>query len=661
MARLHNADLDWRDGKTPESRQFGDIYFSPKDGLAETRHVFLDGIGAPDIWAGRDCFTIGETGFGTGLNFLATWAAWRKKAAPSSRLNFLSVEGFPLSGDALGKALSVWAEFSELTENLVDLYPEIHPGFHRLSFDDGRVTLTLLFGEVEEMLSRVEGQVDAWYLDGFAPSKNPDMWRPAVFQQLARLSKPGARLATFTAAGQVRRDLTEAGFAMQKAPGFGYKRECLRGAFEGEVHAYTGKPWFAPAPAQGIAGPVAVIGGGVAGLTVARRLRQAGADVTVYERDRLGAVGSGNRVGLIQPRLTAADSLDGRFNAAAYLHACRHYDQMEAAGKTSWVGPRGVLQLARDDEEAERFMRLVAEERLPGSVMQPVTGDAASDLAGIPLDRPGLWFPHGGGLKPRAVLEASARDLSIFEQATIAGLEQSEGGWVLRDPGGNVLQETQAVILANGPFACDLWPIADLPLVAKRGQVVHLAASEASRKLKVGLSFGRYLSPAVEEAEGCFHVSGASFNLWEGMPEDEDWRQLRDEDEAEILQDVRGLSRSFADLPALPNNPGRAGLRASIIDHLPAVGAVHDGAYFDQAYGDLHHGRRQSGYGPARYLPGLYAMTGLGSRGFQTAPLLADMLVDQMLGAPLPVPRDVTEALHTGRFQIRRLRRPPKR
>lgn len=661
MARLENADLDWRDDRTPESRQFGDIYFSPRDGLAETRYVFLDGIGAPDVWQGRDCITIGETGFGTGLNFLATWAEWRKRAAPGSRLSYVSVEGYPLSRDALQKALSVWTELSKLTEELVDAYPEIHPGFHRLSFEGDRVTLTLLFGEVEDMLSQVEGRVDAWYLDGFAPSRNPEMWRPGVFQQLARLSSPGARLATFTAAGQVRRDLADAGFAMQKAPGFGHKRECLRGTYEGEPHAYTGRPWFAPPQGLLREGPVAVIGGGIAGLALARRLRQVGVDVTVYERETPGAVGSGNRVGLIQPRLTAADSLDGRFNATAYLHACRYYDQLAKGGEESWVGPRGVLQLAKDEGEAVRFDRLVAEERLPASAMQSVSGGAVSDLAGIPLAGPGLWFPHGGGVKPGAVLDACARDVPVIEQVAIAALEKTANGRLLRRADGAVLREVSAVILANGPFAKDLWPHGELPLNAKRGQVVHLAASEASRALKVGLSFGRYLSPAVARPDGCFHVSGASFNGPAGMMEEGRWRALRDEDEAEILNDVRSLSPALAELKPLTGSPGRAGLRATIADHLPVVGAVQDADYFETQYADLHHGRRESQYGPAAYLPGLYAMTAMGSRGFQTAPLMADLLVDQMFATPAPLPRDMIEALHTARYQIRRLRRRRKR
>lgn len=655
MPKLHEAQVDWRDGTVPESRQFGDIYFSPRDGLAETRHVFLDGIGAPEIWIGKGHFVIGETGFGTGLNFLATWAAWRKTAQAGDRLHYLSVEGFPLEKDALCKALSVWTEISELSENLIDEYPALQPGFHRLTFDDGRVSLTLLFGEAADMLSQVEGRVDAWYLDGFAPSKNPEMWRPAVLQQLARLSGKDAKLATFTAAGQVRRDLADQGFVMSKAPGFGHKRECLRGIFAGAQADYAGSPWFAPSR-DPVWGPVAVIGGGVAGLALARKLTRSGLQVTVYEATRIGAVGSGNRVGLIQPRLTASDSLDGRFNATAYLHACRFYDQLGETG-AGWTGPRGVLQLARDEGEATRFARLVEEGRLPAAEMQFIDGARTSDLAGVPLHSAGLYFPSGGGVSPQGVLAACARDIDIVEGAIIARLEPSQDGWALLSPDGTVIGEASTVVLANGPFARTLWDIGDLPLTANRGQVAHVAATDASQRLKLGLSYGNYLSPAVTADDGAYHVSGASFGRWEQPLDDETWRDLSAAEEAAIIDELKALSSAFDAVAPRDGDPGRAALRATTPDHLPVAGQVHDASAFDREYESLHHGRRESLYPAASYIPGLYAMTGLGARGFQTAPLLAEMLADLMLGTPLPVSRDVLEALHCGRYQIRRLRR----
>ena len=199
--RIETAQLDWAQGQGPVSRRFGDVYFSAEDGLAETRHVFLGGCGLPEAWAGKGGFTIGETGFGSGLNFLAAWQSWRKTAPPGSRLHYVSVEGFPLSPADLKRVHEPWPELAELSQALLAVYPLPRPGFHRLLLDSGRVSLTLMLGEALNMLSSLEGRVDAWFLDGFAPSGNPDMWRPEVLDEIARLSAPDARLASFTVAG----------------------------------------------------------------------------------------------------------------------------------------------------------------------------------------------------------------------------------------------------------------------------------------------------------------------------------------------------------------------------------------------------------------------------------------------------------------------------
>ncbi|MEQ9361019.1 MAG: tRNA (5-methylaminomethyl-2-thiouridine)(34)-methyltransferase MnmD, partial [Rhodospirillales bacterium] len=261
---LGTARLAWRDG-VPCSAEFGDIYFSPKGGLGEARHVFLDGIGAPDVWRGRPRFTVGELGFGTGLNVLALWDAWRRRAAPDARLHIVSVEGFPLEPGDLAGAHTGFPELAPLAAELRAAYPRRVSGFHRLRLDGGRVALTLLFGPVADMLEKLTACVDAWFLDGFAPRRNPEMWSDAVFRQLARLSAPGARVATFSAAGAVRRGLAAAGFAMAKRPGFAGKLECLAGRLDALPLDDGDAPWYAAPPPLGPGAAVAVIGGGIAG------------------------------------------------------------------------------------------------------------------------------------------------------------------------------------------------------------------------------------------------------------------------------------------------------------------------------------------------------------------------------------------------------------
>lgn len=225
---IEPAALVWR-GDEPFSRAYDDIYFTSGAGLEESRYVFLRHNGLPGRWRGREVFTIAETGFGTGLNFLLTWQAWRECADASQRLDYLSVERHPLSRDDLARALALWPQLRELSAALLAQYPPPRGGAHRLEFDEGRVCLTLLFGDVARMLPPLRAAVDAWFLDGFDPAKNPRMWSREVYEQMARLCAEGGTFATFTAAGVVRRGLQAAGFTVLKAKGFGAKREMLHG------------------------------------------------------------------------------------------------------------------------------------------------------------------------------------------------------------------------------------------------------------------------------------------------------------------------------------------------------------------------------------------------------------------------------------------------
>ena len=250
MTESSRAQLDWDEQGQPLSRQFGDVYFSRASGLEESRHVFLRHNRIAERCAALESdgrLVIGETGFGTGLNFLCAWQAFAEQAPAGARLHFVSVEKYPLGQDDLRRALALWPELAPFSTPLLEQYAGIQPGFQRLLFDGGRVVLTLLVGDALECLPQLEAQVDAWFLDGFAPAKNPQMWTPELFAQLARLSAPGASLATFTCAGTVRRGLIAAGFRMEKVKGFGHKREMLAGLYEGQP-APGGKPWFARPP-----------------------------------------------------------------------------------------------------------------------------------------------------------------------------------------------------------------------------------------------------------------------------------------------------------------------------------------------------------------------------------------------------------------------------
>jgi tRNA U34 5-methylaminomethyl-2-thiouridine-forming methyltransferase MnmC len=232
----HSA-LEWRDHQ-PYSAQFGDIYFSSDNGLLESEYVFLQGNRLAERWQAyarqrtKFEFTIIETGFGTGLNFLNSAKLWLETVSADATLHFISVEKYPLSLPDMTRALALWPTLAGLSSTLLTQYPTAMQDNSITLFKD-RIRLSLLIGDASAQLKKLHNPADAWFLDGFAPSKNPDMWQAALFQEMARLSHPETTFATFTSAGDVRRNLLAAGFQVQKRVGFGKKREMLVGSFKG--------------------------------------------------------------------------------------------------------------------------------------------------------------------------------------------------------------------------------------------------------------------------------------------------------------------------------------------------------------------------------------------------------------------------------------------
>ena len=254
------AQLDWSRPGTPAATEFGDIYFSTDGGLDETREVFLDGCGLPENWRNTPCFTIAELGFGSGLNFLATWQLWAKTAQPHQRLHFVSIEKFPFDFNQIKRALSAWPELAAYSELLIRAWPGRVKGLHRLNF--GAVTLTLVHEDVETALGQLDNlKADAWFLDGFSPSGNPAMWSETVMQAIAKACAPGARLASFSVAGSVRTALKNADFEVRKMPGFGRKRHRLEATFTG-----TSKPALRQID------HALIVGAGIAGRSLANAL-----------------------------------------------------------------------------------------------------------------------------------------------------------------------------------------------------------------------------------------------------------------------------------------------------------------------------------------------------------------------------------------------------
>jgi len=641
MADLPDTELTWDADGHPVSGRFGDVYFSG-DGKAETRHVFLDGIGAPACWQGKQAYAIGETGFGTGLNFLMTWALWRATAAPDACLDFVSVEGYPLAVEEMARAHEGLGDLAPQAAALRDRLPPRLAGFHAVELDGGRVRLLLLYGEAASMLSGLAAGIDAWYLDGFAPSKNPEMWSPELLAEIARLSRSDARIATFTAAGQVRRDLTAAGFAMTKRPGL-IKRESLAGVFEGRP-ADDPVPWFAPALPVRAGASVAVIGGGIAGATAARSLAAAGFAVTVLDASGPGAGASGTPAAVVQPRPLSGVDANASFHAAAFRRAVDLYDELENAGHGVWCA-RGLLSLGRDGEDADRYRRLAESGILGPDAAQWLDAEAAETVAGVAAGRPGSWFSAAGALATRRLLDTLLAGTEV-RRGDVAGLAPADDGWRLLDAAGGDIVVAEAVVVATGHGAQGLLGFQDLGLFANRGQVTRIEGA-GLETLRAPVSFGGYLVP---DGEGA--VIGSTFRRIEDA-ELADWRAPDPEDDAANI----ALLQAGLGIAGISATESWVGLRATTRDRFPILGPVPDHDAYAEDYAALRHGPKAGPFPAAAYRPGLFVFSGLGARGFLTAPLAADILAAQMAGRPAPQPRGVLDAMHPARFLVHKLRR----
>ncbi len=615
------AGLDWTGPAGPRADGFGDVYFSNDDGLAETRAVFLEGCGFPDAFAARRRTVVGELGFGTGLNFLALWQAFRDHAPEHARLDFVTIEGFPLRREDAARALTAWPELEALARDLLAVWPGPGAGAHRRVFEGGRVTLTVFHDEAGAALANMDMAANAWFLDGFAPAKNPGMWSEAAFARIAQLSAPGARLATFTVAGAVRRGLQAAGFEVEKKPGHGRKRERL----EAVLTRLPRPRGDALGRGRSSDGPVAVIGGGIAAASLAHALRGRGRETVLIADGGLAAGASGGPQGLFTPRLEAADRPHVRALLNAFEFARALYQDMDG------FHPEGALRTG----DAARLAK-IAEMAGPG--LEMVGADAAAARTGIAGAPEGLWIERAGRFDPAALVRALAGETPVID-ARAARLARAGDVWRVLDAEGGVLAEAGAVVIAGG---ADGWPegAPSLPLQGLGGQAALFALDDPAPAAP--LAWGHYVCAAPGGV-----LIGATHERGGFMEADAAADTLRAEAQAALP--------AFAARLGAADRVWRAS-RATLPDRLPAAGPL-----MSSEYGSLCAAHAKGGPPPPAdaplFEPGLFALTGLGARGFAHAPLLAEAIASDLCSESYPLERAGRHSLHPSRFSLRELRR----
>jgi len=651
---MPNAQIDWDDQGRPHSRVFDDVYFSDKSGLEETRYVFIEQNALAERFTALPAnsqLVIGETGFGTGLNFLCAWQLFEETARPDARLHFISVEKYPLTREDLQRALALWPELASYSEQLLQAWFAIHPGFQPLSLANGRVTLTLLIGDAQEQLSQLDAQIDAWFLDGFAPAKNPDMWTPELFAQLARLAAPESTISTFTSTGWVRRALNDAGFKMKRTPGIGHKWEILRGAFialpENAIASTESKPWFARPPVHSSERKAIVIGGGLSGCASANSLARRGWQVVLLERhEKLAKEASGNPQGVLYLKLSAHGTTLSQLIVSGFGYTRRLLEQLQRG--RDW-DDCGVLQLGFNAKEAERQAQLAA--AFPPSLVHLLDQTQAQALAGIELAHGGLFYPEGGWVHPPALCHYQAlhANVQVLTHHDVLQLNKAGEQWQACQDG-KVLASAPVVILAGAAEVKRFPASSGLPLKRIRGQITQLVETPASSVLKTVVCAEGYVAPG-RLGE---HTLGASFDFHN---EDLTTTPEGHQGNLDLLEEIspefaQRLGDEQLNAHALQ---GWAAFRCTSPDYLPIVGPLSDPEQFADAYAVLRKDARQVPDIQCPWLDGLYVNSGHGSRGLITAPLSGEILAAWITNEPFPVPRAVAQACHPNRFPLRTL------
>lgn len=588
---LKPAYLQWGDDGILRSADYGDIYFQPQKGPEESHYVFLEKNRLPERFAAAtNGMRIAELGFGTGLNFLLTARLWRQSGAPGT-LFYASIEKHPLARADLARVFSFWPELGEFSAPLLDQYPPALEGFYHLRFKD--VHLMLCLGDVAEVLPEVEGAFDAWYLDGFAPAKNPAMWEEKLFPLIAARTAPGGTLATFSSAGAVRQGLAAAGFAVEKTQGYGVKRDMTVAQWPGESAGAARRP-------------VTVLGAGLGGASVAYALAEKGCAVTVIDRQpAAGAETSGNPVGILYPKLTADRSPFGLFFQHGFFFT---RNLVTALRLPSWQ-PCGVMNLDTGAEEAQRHQAMAGSGFWPDEFMQ--------------YDGQAQHLPFGGAFSPpdlcRRLLDHPRITTRFGEE-----VKALAGGTVVVSLAGNTKSFPQ---------------LSWLPLGSLRGQITFLRVTPASAALRQVLCYNGTLTPAV----GGVHYAGATFQREAPVTP-----AVRAEDDAENLRNIQARLPQFG-FTEKDIVGARAGYRTTVPDHLPLIGRVPDQAACIEHY--------RAGRMEGAFFDDIYIATGFGGQGLSAAPLAGEILACQMLGLPLPVPQSLMAYLAPERFILRDIKR----
>lgn len=606
------ATLAFNEAGTLISPVYGDVYHPQAGALAQAEHVFLRGNGLPERWRGQAAFTVCESGFGQGASFLACWDAWRRDPRRSKRLHFLSFEAHPFNVHDLATLHArLPPSVHDLAAELRQHWPVLTPGLHRMDMAQGQLSLTLVFGPIAHFVHEVQASVDAFFLDGFAPKVNPDMWSRRIFSQFVRIAAPGATAASWCSAGQVRRDLQVAGFQVERAPGFTGKREMIRA----RLRAHLGRSRAIHAQGQG----TAIIGGGFAGAAIAYALRLRGQAVQVFDPEFIhGAqtTHSGHECAALSPLFALDDAPIARLTRAGLLRVRQRWSRLPEFARPDQSGT--FVQIPA--QEAERTQRALAHLRFPVDWVRWLD-KGASQWQGLKCDPgPGLFFSMGMVIRPVPLLQALYDSPLIQVRASkVAEIQaQHDGSYALRDESGQLLTTVQHVVLATaGRLPELLQGMVALDRMPRLKAMRHLAGQISSVDAQQGVSD----CPSIVSGNGYVLPSSKGRQIIGSTYHQGQQAQCTLTGHIENQSKARSMFSQAGPLWQEPSTfGGWAGWRASLCDHLPVAG-------------------------PVPGCPGIWLAGAYGSRGLSWSMLLADYYAARLFGEPSPLERRLENAL----------------
>jgi len=659
---MQYTNLIWRDGQ-PYSERFDDIYYSSDEnedisGASEFSHVFFKHNGLPERWQERDDFVIAELGLGSGLNCLLTIREWLKHCDACKKkktLHYIAIEKYPLSPQVMAELLSRYPVLKPLCDEFLEYYPPAVETTHVRRLFDNRVVIHFKFMDVADALENNRLNVDAWFLDGFSPAKNPDMWSQELFENIASNSRDEATCSTYTAAGFVKRNLQHAGFIVDKVAGYGKKREMLvakrvpermpeitDGA--GKLR-FKDKPWF-ESPVKNIASAkeATIIGAGIAGLSLAYALVQRGWKVSII--DKHGSEqkqASSNPAPIVYPRLSINNDVDTEFFIAAYCHALHVFKKLQKKSRQRfWFGD-GLLQ--QIDEK--RISRIIDKFQLNKDFISIIDEPDNGEISGEQAEQVVVEYMSAGVLLPAILCDvlkqACGEKLEIID-AEITAINRDGKTWLCFH-GNQLIKETELLVVANGTEINQLGLPFGFPLEAIRGQVVELHETEASRQIKKTLNAEVHITPTINGK----HYLGATY------AKDCRRRDICPAEDRKLLDTLAELYPGV--FKESDHCASWVGFRTVAKDRVPVVGAVPDAAFFNEQYSDIRHGNTSKNYLPAGYLEGLYISAAHGSRGFTSSFISAEIVAAQLTGEPSPVNKKVLDYLNPSRFIVNNLKR----